>query len=292
MYVIRVWKNFKRYILHPLSRNDNTFTLLLKFPNFHFYTRQLIFENSFSTNKKKKKKQEERRFPEFHLYPGSLSVSRFLLMILGYKTSVGGGRRERENKGGGWRKRMKEKEREREGTHCKLNLKAGQMGAVTVARAPLFHPSWHFSSWPGQTKENDCGQPPGLVFRLRNLAAITPLTHYPRPRARFRVISSASDRTNASSWAPRVNSSPPLPLPLPAPESRDFAYHPSPRPRAFRGPPFLIARPDPPVFRLSFHRRWWKREGGRMGIEGWRDEGSKGGDLEMSTRIRGREDWK
>lgn len=115
MYVIRVWKNFKRYILHPLSRNDNTFTLLLKFPNFHFYTRQLIFENSFSMNKKKKKKkQEERRFPEFHLYPGSLSVSRFLLMILGYKTSVGGGRRERENKGGGWRKRMKEKERERE----------------------------------------------------------------------------------------------------------------------------------------------------------------------------------
>lgn len=103
-------------------------------------------------------------------------------------------------------RRRAEGEKEGEGTHCKLNLKAGQMGAVTVARAPLFHPSWHFSSWPGQTKENDCGQPPGLVFRLRNLAAITPLTHYPRPRARFRVISSASDRTNASSWAPRVDS--------------------------------------------------------------------------------------
>lgn len=118
-------------------------------------------------------------------------------------------------------RRRAEGEKEGEGTHCKLNLKAGQMGAVTVARAPLFHPSWHFSSWPGQTKENDCGQPPGLVFRLRNLAAITPLTHYPRPRARFRVISSASDRTNASSWAPRVDS--------PPPELRDFAYHPSPR---------------------------------------------------------------
>lgn len=37
--------------------------------------------------------------------------------------------------------RKRERERGREGTHCKLNLKTGQMGAVTVARAPLFHPS-------------------------------------------------------------------------------------------------------------------------------------------------------
>lgn len=149
-----------------------------------------------------------------------------------YKTSVGGGvprwgTEKPWNKGGEARERWRvgikgiarkkeagkgeeegrgkkpTEESEREGiTHCKLNLKADQMGAVMVARAPLFHPSWHFSS--GLTKRRKMIAPDrGLVFRLRNLAAITPLTHYPRPRARFRVISSDSDRTNASSWAPR-----------------------------------------------------------------------------------------
>ena len=99
-----------------------------------------------------------------------------MFRVVLYKTSVGGevprrGTEKRRNRGGmearevaSWNKeyhggtrkqkkgkageRSEEKERERErerekdgATHCKLNLKAGQMGAVMVARAPLFHPS-------------------------------------------------------------------------------------------------------------------------------------------------------
>lgn len=162
------------------------------------------------------------------------------------------------------------------------------MGAVTVARAPLFHPSWHFSSWPGQTKENDCGQPPGLVFRLRNLAAITPLTHYPRPRARFRVISSASDRTNASSWAPRVDSSPPLPSPPRAGVARFRVSSISATPRVSRA---AISNGSCRSPRLSsfFSSEMMKERGranGDRGMKGWRVEGRRFGDVDADQRER------
>lgn len=95
---------------------------------------------------------------------GPLGVATFLMFgVALYKTSVGGrvpwrGTEKLDKKraakqevpsgikgtsrggsiGRGGREGSRE---EREGTHCKLNLKAGQMGAVMVARAPLFHPS-------------------------------------------------------------------------------------------------------------------------------------------------------